>query len=51
MVTLYGNDTDTDSIIPWKSMTQETATTSFTSIFSIEETDELNKYRHFWWKT
>ncbi|CAG8679597.1 8773_t:CDS:2 [Acaulospora morrowiae] len=34
MATLYGNDTDTDSIIPWRSMTQETATTSSTSISS-----------------
>ncbi|CAG8481647.1 14764_t:CDS:2 [Acaulospora morrowiae] len=32
-------------------MTQETATTSFTSISSIEETDEIKKFRYFWWKT
>ncbi|CAG8704164.1 3772_t:CDS:1, partial [Acaulospora morrowiae] len=32
-------------------MTQETATASFTSISSIEETDEIKKYRYFWWKT
>ncbi|CAG8581414.1 16360_t:CDS:2 [Acaulospora morrowiae] len=32
-------------------MTQETATTSSTSIYSIEETDEIKKYRFFWWKT
>ncbi|CAG8611396.1 16011_t:CDS:2, partial [Cetraspora pellucida] len=51
MATLYGNDTDTDSIIPWRSMTQETAITSSTSISSIEETDEIKKYRYFWWKT
>ncbi|CAG8500627.1 17618_t:CDS:2, partial [Acaulospora colombiana] len=32
-------------------MTQETATTSSTSISSIEETDEIKKYCYFWWKT
>ncbi|CAG8544881.1 14760_t:CDS:2 [Acaulospora morrowiae] len=32
-------------------MTQETAIISYTSIFSLEETDEIKKYRYFWWKT
>ncbi|CAG8572974.1 11987_t:CDS:1, partial [Acaulospora morrowiae] len=34
-----------------RSMTQETVTTSFSSISSIEETDEIKRYRYFWWKT
>ncbi|CAG8564285.1 10081_t:CDS:2 [Acaulospora morrowiae] len=51
MATLYRNDTDTDSIVAWRSMTLETATPSSTSISSIEETDEIKKYRYFWWKT
>ncbi|CAG8441141.1 8123_t:CDS:2 [Acaulospora morrowiae] len=32
-------------------MIQETVTTSFTSISSIEETDEIKKHCYFWWKT
>ncbi|KAF0552453.1 hypothetical protein F8M41_021771 [Gigaspora margarita] len=51
MATLYRNDTNMDSIIPWRSMTQETVTTSSTSISSIEKTDEIKKYHFFWWKT
>jgi len=56
MATIYGNDTDTDSIIPWRSMTtsintsqntQETATISFTSTSNVEEITQLEKYRKY----
>ncbi|CAG8742247.1 5495_t:CDS:1, partial [Acaulospora morrowiae] len=32
-------------------LTQDTATTSFTSTSDAFEADELKRYRKYWWKT
>ncbi len=57
IIAIYGNDTDTDSIIPFRSMTtrmnvsQETNTTSLAPNFEDVEDTELKQYREDWWKS